>query len=106
MAAHAAVTATLTSVTPSPLLSTHAVFLLPWQSTVTLPSAQGTVPPQGLWNASVGVALNWLLLMTEATAPCAAANACWRCCMLPTICGLPLPGVEELTARSVIRDSM
>src|SRR5216683_4915451 len=81
---------TLTSVTPSPFTSTHALF--------------GAA--QGFGSAFVGVAVNWVVLMTCSMVCCAAESACLRCCMLPTICRSLLPSLKEATASKEIRINM
>src|ERR1700722_19039642 len=91
MASHNTRMLTLTSVTPSPFTSTHAKFC---------------VVLQGLNTALVGVAVNWVELMTCSMVCCAADSACLRCCMLPTICRSLLPSLKEATASKEIRINM
>src|SRR5258708_38480757 len=97
MALHNTTMLTLTSVTPSPFTSTHAVF----------GPLQGTgIPFAGSGMAFVGVAVNWVVLMTCSMTCCAAESACLRCCMFPTICRSLLPSLKEATARSEISINM
>src|SRR5882757_2989689 len=91
MALHNTTMPTLTSVTPSPFTSTQAVF---------------SPTTQGLNKALLGVAVNWVLLMTCSMVCCAAESACLRCCMLPTICRSLLPSLKEATASKEIRINM